>query len=87
MTINVTKKVMNNVFFAISDKYGWENVPYEYSDSAFSGVTTRIEICMWRYDLKFINNLFKENGLDYEANKGEELFLDAKDDIYKKETV
>ena len=83
MIISVTNEIMNKIYYSISDKYGWEEVPYGYSDTAFTGNTTKIEICMWRYDIKFINALFLDNGIDYVATKNDTIFLDAKNDIYK----
>ena len=82
--IKVTNKVMNKVFYSISDKYGWEEVPYVYSDSIFNSKTTHIEICMWRYDVKFIKDLFIENGIDIDVNKDSIYTLNAYNDIYNK---
>lgn len=82
--IKVTYDIMNKIFYEISDKYGWENVPYEYSDTAFSDKTTRIEICMWRYNVIFISMLFIKYNIIIDIDKDSIIFLDAKDDIYKK---
>ena len=82
MTYNykTTSKIMNKVYFAISDQYGWKNVPYEHGNGKR---TTKIEICGWRYKNKFIKKIFLENGLTtIDITKDDTIFLDAYDDYY-----
>jgi len=70
--IKCSYKKMNKVYFAISDKYGWENVPYVYNKS------TMIEIPMWRYTVKFISSLLTENDIEIsKLTKDDIIFLDS----------
>ena len=77
MNIAVTYEIMNKIFFEISDKYGWENVPYSYSANKFTERVGKIEICMWRYDVKFINKLFETYAIKSKVTKDDTIFLEA----------
>ena len=79
----VTYELLNKIYFAISDQYGWEEVPYEYSSGGFKDNTIKIEIPMWRYDTEFMKKLFLDNDLTIlEFTKDDVIWLDSHDDYY-----
>lgn len=65
VNISVVYKDMNEIFYKICDEYGYDNQPYEYANNnTYNKRTIKIEIPMWRYDKKFIKNVFEEFGID-----------------------
>ena len=68
---------MNKVFYSITDKYDWENEPYVYNNS------TKIEIPLWRYSVKFISSLLEEYSINInKISKDDTIFLDSYNDYY-----
>jgi len=66
-----SEKVMNKIYFELADRYGWENVPYEYSETGYGKRTTKIEIPCWRYDIWFLKDLMIKYDLtlfDFKGN-------------------
>ncbi len=75
--LECSNKVMNKIFYSITDKYGWENEPYVYNKS------TKIEIPMWRYSVNFINLIIRENNIIIDKiTKDDIIFLDSYNDYY-----
>ncbi len=70
--LECSKKTMNKIFYVITDKYGYENEPYVHNKG------TKIEIPLWRYNVKFIDSILRENNIiTVKITKDDTIFLDS----------